>query len=744
MAWTKSSRSVPFALSRRRHGRRGCAPGRCCAAAIVVLICCRAVSRCPDNSAFVPFRRLMPSWILHAEVDDGRAAAVAAVPPLEWAQAHDDWQIHDEPQDAAVEQAETEANADDREASGAFEEPFEETGNSLLEEQEQTADAEVVKRDPLELVQSVVQTLMVAGSSSHEAANTSEAAPQGIAAAGAFFTLAAGMVSSEAASLLKAAMFTEDAAVRALSTAPPAAIEEALKALSSAGAQEAFPAMLASSVLVASALAAAVSGGNAGGAVAGEVLGGYAEGVDALNATFQKIWERGTGSLGTKASLLLEQAGKLWAAFDNELSSDEAIAPQSSDELGDGTSHGIAIRSGSARREGKDWILPLEAQLFRRNEGRHAMVLGLCRQLLFGTLHGVSDSDFNDEASRRLYEERARLIFRSLQLPLASDRALQRLEVRIAGRKDERGGWRKLPPTDAYGLVEANVRFADDEIPLKDRLRGRVSVEVRLAEESTASSASSEDLAPIAVPARAVAHLVGQEGLGVISDIDDTVKVTEVFHGTKAVLQNTFLRTFQPVQGMAELFRGWEDLGASFFYVSKSPPELHGPLSEFLHNEGFPVSSLHLCPLLGRDRANFKLRQVSSLLEQFPGRKFLLVGDSGEKDAEVYAAIMRKYPDQVVKALIRVVAPGERGHADRATAAFAGLDEQKWQVFSDPSEVTLPKTENDDSFSWPMWLRLPKVSAPSPGKAMVEATTESLRSLGWKQASIPLAGVVVE
>ncbi|CAE7840550.1 APP1, partial [Symbiodinium sp. CCMP2592] len=94
---------------------------------------------------------------------------------------------------------------------------------------------------------------------------------------------------------------------------------------------------------------------------------------------------------------------------------------------------------------------------------------------------------------------------------------------------------------------------------------------------------------------------------------------------------------------------------------------------------GFPVSSIHLCPLLGRDRANFKLRQVTSLLSQFPNRKFILVGDSGERDAEVYAEIMRKHPSQVLKVLIRAVMAEDVENIEKARAAFKGIDEAKWQ-----------------------------------------------------------------
>ncbi|CAE7657701.1 unnamed protein product [Symbiodinium necroappetens] len=323
---------------------------------------------------------------------------------------------------------------------------------------------------------------------------------------------------------------------------------------------------------------------------------------------------------------------------------------------------------------------------------QHVLIQG--RQLLYRTLDGASESDFDDGATER-YEERARLIFRSLQLPLLHDRTLQLLEVRIGGPRVDDSGWQRLPPTDAHGVVEANVRFSDDDIQLIDRLQGNVAVEVRLAETGdTVDSTAAPQRRPSAAPVQAVAELLSPDGFGVISDIDDTVKVTEVFYGIKAVLQNTFLKTFDAVPGMAALYQGWAKQRASFHYVSKSPPELHGPLSDFLQKKGFPVSSVHLCPLLGRDRANFKLRQVTSLLSQFPNRKFILVGDSGERDAEVYAEIMRKHPSQVLKVLIRAVMAEDVENIEKARAAFKGIDEAKWQVFTDPADIVEPESRS--------------------------------------------------
>jgi hypothetical protein len=174
------------------------------------------------------------------------------------------------------------------------------------------------------------------------------------------------------------------------------------------------------------------------------------------------------------------------------------------------------------------------------------------------------------------------------------------------------------------------------------------------------------------------------EGLSVISDIDDTIKISHVPAGKRAVLRNTFLKLFQPAEGMRERYLGFVDeAGASadtcFHYVSGSPWQLYGPLSRFLfEQEHFPLGTVHMKNLrknlldrgalrdimafaVGGDLATLdqKVRQITNLMIHLPRRKFILVGDSGERDPEVYRAIRKLFPDQVIKVYIRDVL-GER------------------------------------------------------------------------------------
>ena len=158
-------------------------------------------------------------------------------------------------------------------------------------------------------------------------------------------------------------------------------------------------------------------------------------------------------------------------------------------------------------------------------------------------------------------------------------------------------------------------------------------------------------------------QLVGAHGLSVVTDIDDTIKVTNVAN-RRELLANTFVREFQAVPGMVGIYRRWQDEGTVFHYVSASPWQLANCLGGFLRDAGLPAGSMHLKLFRLKDstplgrlplRKRSKRRTIEQIMAEFPDRRFLLVGDSGERDPEVYAAIARRNPEQVAGIVIRQV-----------------------------------------------------------------------------------------
>ncbi|HEU4681397.1 MAG TPA: phosphatase domain-containing protein [Gemmatimonadales bacterium] len=168
---------------------------------------------------------------------------------------------------------------------------------------------------------------------------------------------------------------------------------------------------------------------------------------------------------------------------------------------------------------------------------------------------------------------------------------------------------------------------------------------------------------------------------GVISDMDDTVVQSQVTNFLRAarivLLENA--RTRLPFPGVAAFYRALQD-GPSgngrnpIFYVSSSPWNLYDVISDFLDAQGIPAG-----PLLLRDwdlsrsllkNAGHKTEVITEILATYPFLPFILVGDSGQEDPEIYAELVAAYPRRILAVYIRNVRPHpERSDAIRKLAA---------------------------------------------------------------------------
>ena len=188
-------------------------------------------------------------------------------------------------------------------------------------------------------------------------------------------------------------------------------------------------------------------------------------------------------------------------------------------------------------------------------------------------------------------------------------------------------------------------------------------------------------------------HLVEPRGISIISDIDDTLKHSHVMC-RRTLLANTFLKEFEPIAGMAQLFQAWETQGAAFHYVSSCPWQLYPHLQALFGATGFPGGSFHLRAFRLRDhllrtlllRGSMKAAVIRSLLKLFPQRRFVLVGDSVEADPELYGAAARQFPNQVQQILIRSL-PGPKNDPNRYAAAFRGLRPGLVRMFRAASDI---------------------------------------------------------
>jgi len=310
-----------------------------------------------------------------------------------------------------------------------------------------------------------------------------------------------------------------------------------------------------------------------------------------------------------------------------------------------------------ARREGDAWVAPLHAWVYEPEDG--AVFRGATLDALCAALELPPEAESNE-----IFKARARAF-------LYDNESAKHLVVRLGGAAYT------LPGTGSNGHSEATLRVPTD---------------------SLAPGWTTATVVPRSGDVRTFSGdvlLLADTGVSVISDVDDTIKISEV-RDKKKLLENTFMRPFVAVPGMAAAYTRWAGQGAAFHYVSASPWQLLDPLKSFIGEAAYPQGSMHMKLFRWKDSTFFSLFQspieykqpiLSGLIAQFPQRRFVLVGDSGEKDPEVYAAIYRVHPQQVAGIYIRDVT-GEARDAPRYQTAFTGIPADRWTIFTDPA--TLP------------------------------------------------------
>ncbi|HEX7447287.1 MAG TPA: phosphatase domain-containing protein [Pirellulales bacterium] len=305
------------------------------------------------------------------------------------------------------------------------------------------------------------------------------------------------------------------------------------------------------------------------------------------------------------------------------------------------------------------WEAPIHGWLFKPEEK------SLARRFALGTLRRALGLEPTPEEEP---------VFHLRGWPFVVDSAADRqIAIRLGSR------YAILDPTEDNGHCSGVVRLpAAEASRLK---RGRWIRYQAVADDERRVLAGAIELTP-------------PEGISVVSDVDDTIKITGVGNH-RVVLQNTFLRPLEPVPGMPELYRRWAAAGAVFHYVTASPWQLYTPLDEFRAAVGFPAGSFEMQLFRFKDRTalnllsdpdELKRPDIETLLGTWPRRQFVCVGDSGQRDPEMYGALARKHPEQIVRVFIRNVT-GASPDDERFQRAFAGVPAERWRVFDDPAEL---------------------------------------------------------
>lgn len=341
--------------------------------------------------------------------------------------------------------------------------------------------------------------------------------------------------------------------------------------------------------------------------------------------------------------LMLCQTTAFAAFWQHELKSDELVQLQNSTAKTDA--------SGTAQVRVHAWVYERE-----RRPGMRA---------LFAQYLGI---DLNNLSApeRAAFSERTALFLVDVQ---------KNKKLTLQARD---GSTVRLAKTNSFGAVNEVVT-----LPISDRDDVWLSYSVRGPQTIFTGRA-------LRVP---------NQGISIISDIDDTVRETNVLNKHE-MLMNTFVRPMKAVPGMASFYQNAAAMPAvRFHYVSNAPYALYPLMQQFLLAAKFPEGSMHLRAvsfkssiwraLLHLQHVNTHKRDViESLMRDFPERSFVLIGDTGEQDPEIYSAIARAYPERVRMILLRDVSGDARTGA-RFLREMQGVPATKWLLFSDAKVLNL-------------------------------------------------------
>ena len=158
-------------------------------------------------------------------------------------------------------------------------------------------------------------------------------------------------------------------------------------------------------------------------------------------------------------------------------------------------------------------------------------------------------------------------------------------------------------------------------------------------------------------------EVASNEELFIVSDIDDTIKIT---HVGSAEMFVKGLQSHNHFLGINELYMRWSCFGLKnnrsscmkerakvmagqrrMSYVSGAPKPIHKLAKNFLKKNNFPSVPFYGRPSLRVHTLDFKIEIIEKIIKKNPRSKFIFVGDNGEKDPTVYNTLSKKYPKKI-------------------------------------------------------------------------------------------------
>lgn len=281
-------------------------------------------------------------------------------------------------------------------------------------------------------------------------------------------------------------------------------------------------------------------------------------------------------------------------------------------------------------------------------------------------------------------------------------------------------GITKSATTDDKGYYEFRIELPD---PMTDHNPWQI-IEVKLVNKVIKNQKPPMVHCYVFVPPENVEF-------GVISDIDDTIVPTGATRMWE-MLKTTFLgnaHTRTPFPGVAAFYQAMSKglVGREnnpFFYVSSSPWNLYDFLRELMIVHHLPQGPLMLRDI-GLSREQFiagshtdhKLAQIERVFDIIRDIPFILIGDSGQHDAEIYLQVIRDYPGRVKMVYIRDVDPASHERVVKVAGEIEELGVEMMLV-SDTIEAARHAVSKG-------WIMEEDIANIAEGKMEGEGVTES-------------------
>ncbi|KAF2152594.1 hypothetical protein K461DRAFT_313255 [Myriangium duriaei CBS 260.36] len=189
------------------------------------------------------------------------------------------------------------------------------------------------------------------------------------------------------------------------------------------------------------------------------------------------------------------------------------------------------------------------------------------------------------------------------------------------------------------------------------------------------------------------AYLVPTQGLTIVSDIDDILRVTKIYEPKEGLL-NSFARAFTPWENMPDIYAKWASTvpNMHFHYLTTTPEQITRNYMQFIYAT-YPGGSFDTRPLNFSDvDATLSIRKflLQKIFQTFPERKFILIADTSNSDVmKDYPEMYFDFPNQVQCIFLRNTTATDSGDKfPYDTSGFKSIPQKNYMFFLNADDLS--------------------------------------------------------